>query len=407
MANQAATFVSSEINDLGNAPQVIVAITRRRGAEFTEIGFFLVDCGCLGIKDAWFQKMASNEIDDVISDLFPDGYLKKSGAWGRKFVESARDYAQTLGFRPAADYKKAARVLGGIQADNCDEEFEFGIEGTPLYIQSPADSIEKAERIVANLRSRCGEDGFRFFLAVNDLEDRVSEVLEMAESGKIPSAEAGITKLLSKNPESAFVQYAAGTIRALQDDPEEALKHFDEAIRLDPEMGPAWYNKGIAHKKLLEITPMAIALQRAVSANGGHNEYIDEANKLIETVREMAEKDFGLDLDTYLKSGEIYDQAWEAMNQEEWEDGLHLMREALRINPRSYQSYGNIGVCLIQLNRREEAKEACKKALDLNPDYEPAQTNLALLEKAGESTAVPLSRIKIINSKRRIRLGGS
>jgi Flp pilus assembly protein TadD len=67
------------------------------------------------------------------------------------------------------------------------------------------------------------------------------------------------------------------------------------------------------------------------------------------------------------------------MDELDWEAGLAEMREAARLNPRSYQSFGNIGVCLLKLNRNEEAREALEQALEINPKYAIALNNLRIL----------------------------
>jgi ethanolamine utilization protein EutQ (cupin superfamily) len=74
------------------------------------------------------------------------------------------------------------------------------MEGKPIYFQGPADSTKKANRIVNHLRHRCGDDGFDFVLAVDDLEDVLDEFLEMAEQGDTVRAEAGIMDIVKAHP---------------------------------------------------------------------------------------------------------------------------------------------------------------------------------------------------------------
>ena len=396
MPTRTSTFVSSSIEDLSTAPLVVVAVTRQRRADSIEVGCFLIDSTCLGIKNAWLEVIHPDNLEERKADLFDDGCLAKSAAWGRKFVESARDYAKALGFKPHSDYKKAARVFGGICSDDCDDNFEFGYKGKPFYVQGPHESTEKAERIVRHLTARCGEDGFRYILEDSGLDDQVDEFLLMAQDGNFSAAEAGIERLHAKFPESAVVHYGLGVVRALQKDSEGALFRFNEAIRLDPEMGRAWFNKGVAHKELLQTTPMTIALRKAVSLAGEDDEYIDGANEIIATMARMARDEFGIDLDTYLESGALYDKAWESIDRRQWEAGLRGMKEVVRLNPRSYQAYGNIGLCLLQMNRREESKKAYEKSLELNPEYEPALNNLKILtgrDWEKEEIGIPIKRV--------------
>jgi tetratricopeptide (TPR) repeat protein len=379
-----ATFVSLTVNELGEAPLVVVAVTRQRRADLIEIGCFLVDTGCLGVKDAWLEVLDASEKDAFLAGFFDGDYLEKSGAWGRKFVEDAMEYARSLGFKPHPDYKKAARVFGGIQSSDCDQSFAFGLgkEGKPIYYQSPADSAEKANRIVNHLRQRCGQDGFDFVLAVDDLEDVLDEFLEMAEQGNTVRAAAGIMDIVKAHPELALAQYAAGVVSAFQEDPEKAIEHFETALRLDPEMGIAWYNKGIAHKQLLQFTPMLVALRKAVALGKQGDAYLDQANEIIDLMARSTREDFGIDLDTYIEAGILFDKAWESIDYQDWESGLSGMRQVIQLNPRSHQAHNNMGICLLKLNREEEAREAFRKALEIQPDYGPAKKNLANFEKS-------------------------
>lgn len=377
------TFVSLNINEPGKAPLVLAAVTRQRRADLLEIGCFLVDAGCLGIKNAWLEVLDPYERDAFLAKFFADDYLEKSGPWGRKFIEDAVAYARSLGFRPHSDYKKAARVFGGIQAGDCKETFAFGYgdEGKPIYFQGPADSPERAKRIVNHLRRRCGEDGFYFVLAEDDPEDELDAFLEMAEEGNTENAAAGIMNILQAHPELAHAHYAAGVVRAIQADSEEAIEHFENALRLDPEMRLAWYNKGIVHKQLLQVIPMLVALQKAVALGQQGDDYLDNAKEIIDTMARSVREDFDLDLDTYIKAGILFDKAWEFIDNQDWESGLKGMRQVIQYNPRSHQAYNNMGICLLRLNRREEARDAFQKALAIDPDYGAAKTNLAIFEK--------------------------
>ena len=42
----------------------------------------------------------------------------------RKLLEQAAEYARRLGFAPHPDYKKAARLFGGLHAEQCTRHFE-------------------------------------------------------------------------------------------------------------------------------------------------------------------------------------------------------------------------------------------------------------------------------------------
>ena len=71
-----------------------------------------------------------------------------------------------LGFEPHPDFRTAARVLGGLRAADCAENFTFGKDGKPLYFQGPHETGAQAERILQHLKRRCGEGNFHYVLAM-------------------------------------------------------------------------------------------------------------------------------------------------------------------------------------------------------------------------------------------------
>jgi tetratricopeptide (TPR) repeat protein len=58
--------------------------------------------------------------------------------------------------------------------------------------------------------------------------------------------------------------------------------------------------------------------------------------------------------------------------------------EVLAISANHYQSYGNIGICYIKLGLKQEALDAFDEAIRINPEYELAVVNRAIIEKLAE-----------------------
>jgi hypothetical protein len=163
MAREPETYCDDGIFKTGIG-QVVVC--RYKSGGRVETGSFLVDVYCLGVKDAFFRTFDEGEFrEDCLARYFPGGLpAPKPASWGRKLVEEAARYAASLGFAPHPDYKKGARVFGGVDASECEEEFVFGNEGKPLYVQGPYDGSAKADRILATLRAKLGDDGFHYII---------------------------------------------------------------------------------------------------------------------------------------------------------------------------------------------------------------------------------------------------
>jgi hypothetical protein len=146
-----------------------VVVFRNRPNGLCEAGVFLVDVFCLGIKNGFYQQVSISESDALLKKIYQDqAYQPISPACARKLVEDAIAYARNLGLAPHPDAKKAARVLGGINAGDCQERFTFGQEGKPLYIQGPHDSPSFVSQVMIALRNRCGKDGFHYILSAGE-----------------------------------------------------------------------------------------------------------------------------------------------------------------------------------------------------------------------------------------------
>jgi hypothetical protein len=150
-----------------------LVVSRFKADGRVEAGFFLLDVFCLGVKDAGFYRFNSvadyqeSLLDRVFRDEDP---VRMTPAAARKLAEGAVSYARGLGFSPGVDYKKASRVFGGITTTDCNEEFVFGKDGKPLYIQGPSDPPARVERILRALELRCGEGGYHYIVAAVDFE---------------------------------------------------------------------------------------------------------------------------------------------------------------------------------------------------------------------------------------------
>lgn len=173
MAREPESYFLDEIFEVGIGE---VAVCRYKSGGRVEAGIFLVDVFCLGVKDAAYLVFESEESfrNEFLNPQLP-GAEARPGAWGRKLVEEAVKYAGSLGFSPHSDYKKGARVFGGINASDCEAEFVFGRNGRPFFLQGPYESSTQIDRIHAVLTARLGEDGYDFEELSPDEEDAYEE----------------------------------------------------------------------------------------------------------------------------------------------------------------------------------------------------------------------------------------
>jgi hypothetical protein len=113
---------------------------------------FLVDVGCLGVKNAFWHAGTPGAIENLIQQI--DGKQKLlpiDPAALVKLIQGAVAYAASFGFRPHADFRHAALLLKGIDPKECADEFEYGRDGKPFYFRGPYESEAEAHSIVTRV----------------------------------------------------------------------------------------------------------------------------------------------------------------------------------------------------------------------------------------------------------------
>jgi hypothetical protein len=138
--------------------QVVVTRVERHYYVLTS---YLVDYWCLGVKDALGpRKVNQSEYKAMIQKMysrFEQPYREISLEQAQAVVYGAINYADSLGFKPHRDFKRAQANLGEPLEDL--PQLEFGRDGKPYFIAGPYDN---ANRIIAQLRSKVGEGNFHF-----------------------------------------------------------------------------------------------------------------------------------------------------------------------------------------------------------------------------------------------------
>jgi hypothetical protein len=170
MKKASRTFCDSCLFETGIGQVIIV---RYKSGGRVEIGVFLVDVFCLGVKNAFYHQSDEASLNEFLEDIYSGRSVDEHpAAWGRKLVEGAMEYARRLGFAPHRDYKQAARVMGGINAKDCLEKFVFGQDGKPMFISGPNETLAKCKLIINLLHKKCGEGGYHYTIPASD-EDRI------------------------------------------------------------------------------------------------------------------------------------------------------------------------------------------------------------------------------------------
>ncbi len=173
--------------------------------------------------------------------------------------------------------------------------------------------------------------------------------MALGQVGRMPEAIAHFDQALRLEPDYAEAHYNLGVALAQTGRIPEAIGHYEQALRIWPDYAEAHYNLGIALGQTGRI-PEAI----------GHYE------QALRIKPDFAKAHNNLG-NALMRSGRT-------------PKAIGHLEEALRLVPDFPEAHYNLGVALGQTGRIPEAIGQLQQALQLRPDYPQAQTALAQLQ---------------------------
>jgi protein O-GlcNAc transferase len=191
----------------------------------------------------------------------------------------------------------------------------------------------------------------------------------------------------------------AAAVRAITDGnaledagrPAEALRRYDDAVRLAPRLARAHLNRGNALLAMTDATGAADAFAHAIALDPQFAAaHFNLGNALVRTGRIEAA------MVAYRRTLELKPDFADAevalgVAQEELgraDDAIDSYRRALRINPRYAEVHVNLAHVLSRMGRLSEAEASYRHALEVRPDYVDALRGLgAVLPLQGRPEA--------------------
>ncbi|MEH1129729.1 hypothetical protein [Micromonospora sp. CPCC 206061] len=124
----------------------VLVARRLRHSSKLQIGGFLIDVYCLGVKNALEATMNERELPQFVANYFATydgGPLAVPVEQAQHVVFGAAEYARRLGFEPHPDFAPAADLLGPWTGPS---DITFGLDGVPTFIQGPYDDVRAIEK---------------------------------------------------------------------------------------------------------------------------------------------------------------------------------------------------------------------------------------------------------------------
>ena len=238
-------------------------------------------------------------------------------------------------------------------------------------------------------------------------------ILNLFNLKKFIEAENEVKKQVLKYPNSSVLFNILGAIFAGKNDLSQAIKNYENSLKINSGYFQAYNNLGTAFHKLKKIDKAIANYKKAIEINKNFaepynnigNAFVDLKNpkeslnyfeKAIKLKPDYAEAYNGLgnaneklgDKDNSLKNykkaieirpnySEVYNNIGNLLSEmSRLDESLSYYKKSIKLKPNNEKSYNNLGNLLNNLGLFDEATEAYIKAIKLKPDYAKAYSNL-------------------------------
>lgn len=197
--------------------------------------------------------------------------------------------------------------------------------------------------------------------------------------------EETLNKSIEEHNQS-FVFYIKGKINLIHDEFEDALKNFDEALKIDPKFKEALNYKGVSLSQLndvekaIECYDKVIDLDKSFSVAWINKSIIfnhlgkyQEAVEIINEVLTIKNEDFeDLEAVAWLNKGIAFHK------QKKESDALNSFNTSISLNPNLPNAWNRKGLLFSDLEKYEEAIKCFEEAINIDPEYFWAWNNLGV-----------------------------
>jgi len=209
---------------------------------------------------------------------------------------------------------------------------------------------------------------------IPDVDDQCDEALALVDKGDIARGQAVLEDLRRQYPDYHTVLYGIGVCHATQSQTDEAISCFERAVEIFPAFAHAHYNLGSSYRQKVDLENAVKAYEAAISADGSDGDIGRLARERIDELEAIV-KTSGVSLSTHIRNGKIFDRGFLALQDRRFQAAIDLFAQILATQKNHVQSYGNMGLAYAGLGNRQKALECLDKAIELDPEYEPAIVN--------------------------------
>ena len=220
---------------------------------------------------------------------------------------------------------------------------------------------------------------------IDDMLGKTSSQLAAQDyDGAVRTGKRILQYLPQKDKVRAEALGMIGMAYALQKKFDESYQTLSVAVRIDPEDSYLLFNRALSARftsrtgqSLRDFEQVAVMEKDSMIA-GKIEKELEFARKIAMSEMKMRGRDFTLD--QLIEQQELFQSGNQLSGKGKWQEAETAFRKSIAIGDCLPQPWGNMGIALVMQNRFDEAEEAYKHALKLDPKYKLAKDNLAVLD---------------------------
>jgi tetratricopeptide (TPR) repeat protein len=230
----------------------------------------------------------------------------------------------------------------------------------------------------------CATSAFEMALRLqpDSEEARYNLALALIKGGKPSQATRELQRLIRQKPQFAGAHYALGIVLGGEGKPDAAEREFEAAIRSDPHFYVAYLNLAELlgnenkHAAAISCLERALALKPPREVAGQLQTALDKVRAETKGQRLAAEKK---PLSAERAAGQLNNQANQLLAEGKVQEAVDAYRKALQLNPHYAQGHYNLSLALDKLGQLSEEQQQLEEAVKLDPALGVARDQLGLL----------------------------
>ena len=174
-----------------------------------------------------------------------------------------------------------------------------------------------------------------------------------------------------------------GNALAMLQDFEGSYEALSRALEVRPDDANTWYNRGLSCQFTTRTGQALRDMERAIEleSNPRSRRIYEKALASIQKIVDMqiAMRGPGSTLDQLIEEQTRFQHGIKLMRAEKWAEAEAVFRSVIEMGTVPPQPWANLAGSLIMQERYDEAEEALRRALEIEPDYELARENLLMM----------------------------